>query len=867
MTRIKALLAVLTAGLLAVGSAPVATADDKDNASQTPTESGHKPGYRGWNSVELGDDINDTRTDSTHICAGRTLLYQAHVDAIYATRNQGKMDVMIVDGQVPRPADDICLRLAPDADKNGKEISRFVVPDEKALSFLGKPGTILWNGPQSADWTDNWRPLWAGIGAFDPAHEYEVPGNFEDKKVHFELVDFEGPGEMETFFASVGNSKITRILSTRDNIRKFSYTAGYHGHFSWTFTKPGIYKLNVQAHAKHTDTGEIEKSPVRTVTWLVGSDEEVGLPEGTTKGLREITETAEQQRDAVGLPAEDESSEDQPSAPSPSNPDEAEPTPSNPDETKPAPEGPAPANPAPNDPPLTPAERNKRAAEAIAKQFGAQYPSASDLYIIDQGHMDLALASRQGKQVAFLKDGADPQNVAERASGTFGFRVDSEGAHLKLNSKIKDDLNAAGADFGDTAWVTPAAQEDDPEAPWLGFSTEAFAYPKTKGDVELKIVEFDGPGDMVTAHSKLGRLAVELNSKDLEKKVNYPASSHDHHAFLFSKPGVYRVVFEYSGTDEKGKQFSVPLETFFAVGNTAGGESPSEPAPGGNPGEVSPGDEPNGNSGHWLADGDIPILEFAKGVDGVLQQVNKDLISLDNSLTTIDRIANKWFGKSLAVGPRQDAKPTAVSPVKTKPHGAKSEGQSVSGTTSNAQATANVHAQGAGQKASAQTVGAAHPLATSIAHGTGSASGSTGGGSSSLGTPVVSTAAVTGSTDTSSSGATASADSDDAVTEEAAAEDGATSETSGEGLGIRALPSENSLGSHAAGPKKQEKSAIQLFADQLQQGGWMGGFTLGVGLMALLGGMLLVLLASRNLRTAQEIVLAQRVERADVDED
>lgn len=861
MTRKKALLAVLTAGLLAVGSAPVATADDKDNANQTPTESGHKPGERGWNSVELGDDIKDTRTDSTHTCAGRTLLYQAHVDAIYATRNQGEMDVMIVDGQVPRPADDICLRLAPDADKKGREVSRFVVPDEKALSFLGKPGTILWTGPQSTDWTDNWRPLWAGIGAFDPAHEYEVPGNFEDKKVHFELVDFEGPGEMETFFASVGNSKITRVLSTRDNIRKFSYTVGYHGHFGWTFTKPGIYKLNVQAHAKHTDTGKIEKSPVRTVTWLVGSDEEVGLPEGTTKGLQEITETAEQQRDAAGLPAQDESSEDQPSKPSPSNPDE----------TEPAPDGPTPANPVPNDPPLTPAERNKRAAEAIAKQFGEKYPSASDLDIIDHGHMDLALATRQGKQVAFLKDGADPQKVTERASGMFGFRVDSEGAHLNLNEKIKEDLNAAGADFGDTAWVTPAAQEDDLEAPWLGFSTEGFAYSKTKGDVELKIAEFDGPGDMVTAHSKLGRLAVELNSKDRTKTVKYPASSHDHHAFLFSKPGVYRVVFEYSGTDEKGKQFSVPLETFFAVGNLAGDQSPSEPAPGNpgeeGPGEQNPGDEPNSNSGHWLADGDIPILEFAKGIDGVFQQVNKDLISLDNSLTTIDGIANKWFGKSLAVGPRQDAKPTAVAPVKTKPQGAKSEGQSVSGTTSNAQATANVHAQGAGQKASAQTVGAAHPLATSIAHGTGSASGSTGGGSSSLGTPVVSTATVTGSTDTSSSGATASADSDDAVTEEAAAEDGAMSETSGEGLGIRALPSENSLESHAAGPKKQEKSAIQLFADQLQQGGWMGGFTLGVGLMALLGGMLLVLLATRNLRAAQEMVLAQRVERADVDED
>lgn len=35
--------------------------------------------------------------------------------------------------------------LAPDAHKDGTEVSRFAVPADPRLSFLGKPGDILWS--------------------------------------------------------------------------------------------------------------------------------------------------------------------------------------------------------------------------------------------------------------------------------------------------------------------------------------------------------------------------------------------------------------------------------------------------------------------------------------------------------------------------------------------------------------------------------------------------------------------------------------------------------------------------------------------------------------------------------------------------
>ena len=48
-----------------------------------------------------------------------------------------------------------------------------VVPSGGLFDFIGKPGDIVWRAPQEQ--IDNWRPVWAGIGAFDTAHEVAQP--------------------------------------------------------------------------------------------------------------------------------------------------------------------------------------------------------------------------------------------------------------------------------------------------------------------------------------------------------------------------------------------------------------------------------------------------------------------------------------------------------------------------------------------------------------------------------------------------------------------------------------------------------------------------------------------------------------------
>lgn len=288
-TFLRRLAAIVTAvGLLAVTQVPV-------QAEMVTLTDNHKPGNLGF-GVEVPDNLD-------HVCAGRKLLYQAHVDALYGTYINGKLSTAVVDGQVVRPIDEVCLRLAPDADNEGVEVSRLVIPDDPSFSDLGAPGTIVWYAPRTVDFMNDWRPVWAGMGAFDPNHEITVPENFVDNKVTFDLVNFDGPGDMSVFYETPSMEKPEYSLRTGKNpVTSFDYEVGGHGHYDWTFTKAGIYRLTVQIKARTTDGKDLLGEP-KDLVWLVGSDSEVGLPEGTTENLNPITTPAETLREEMGLPA------------------------------------------------------------------------------------------------------------------------------------------------------------------------------------------------------------------------------------------------------------------------------------------------------------------------------------------------------------------------------------------------------------------------------------------------------------------------------------------------------------------------------------------------------------------------------------
>lgn len=274
-----------------------APSEPTEPSEDTPAQGDHRPGTDA-HSVHVADDVTMTVDGKqvAHPCAGRDLLYHGHVDAAYVTRSGGKLAVMSVNGSEVKDPNSVCMRLAPEADRSGREVSRMVVPNDM-FATIGSPGRIVWRAPQE-NIDNQWRPIWAGVGAFDPAHEWNVPrGEFMGNKVELKLADFSGPGDFEMFVNTSTN--LYQIFSSR-NARTATFDVGVHAHVNWTFTEAGIYELTWQARGVRLDGTVEESKPVKQY-WLVGSDEQVGLPDGTTTGLNSITISAENQRDLMGL--------------------------------------------------------------------------------------------------------------------------------------------------------------------------------------------------------------------------------------------------------------------------------------------------------------------------------------------------------------------------------------------------------------------------------------------------------------------------------------------------------------------------------------------------------------------------------------
>ena len=505
----KRFVAAAAVAVLTFAAAPLAQA-----AEHNPGDPGH--------SVELG------KID--HPCAGRKLLYHSHNDALYGTYKNDKLTVMAVDGQQVTDQEKVCFRLAPDADADGNDVSTLTVPEDGSLDFLGEPGSTVWAAPQSADWTDSWRPIWSGLGAFDPAHEAgEIPDNFVDDVMHFDLVEMDGPGDVNVFFSSrVGDPE--RLFSSNDEeMRTITYDVGGHGHFTWTFSQPGIYKMTWQGRAE-LKGGGVERSEPVTQYWLVGDDATVGLPEGTTTDLRTPNTTEETTA--------------------------ASPTTS----AKPSPK------PAPRPTSSTASQSTSRPTSTTAPTPTSTGSAAAEdrRKLIEAGHMAMALAAEGSSIGAVLIDDSDPHNQAKRESGSFIFAV-PDAAKKTLPEGARESFPEPPEEM----WILPQAQEKN--LPWLGFSTTRVgAGALSQGSkVTVSMRDVSGPGRIYTWHEDLRGLRVELDSGDASKQLEYPVNAHDHQGFGFTEPGAYTATFTFSGTSADGKDFSEDMVATFAVGDEA----------------------------------------------------------------------------------------------------------------------------------------------------------------------------------------------------------------------------------------------------------------------------------------------------------
>ncbi|CAB0983331.1 ABC transporter permease [Corynebacterium diphtheriae] len=537
ITKVTSMLCCLA--IVSLSMLPVSASEGTDLDA-----TGHKKGEPAFGvTIPKGTTYRDSDDKEVpHPCVDRKIGYQGHFDALYGTYNypvkdpesgSPKLELMAVDGQQVVPQESLCFRLPPDAGKDGEELSRIRIPDDEEFSFLGEPGDIIWYAPQNIPFANGHRPIWAGIGAFDPHHEPNgkdsIPAHL-DKNMYFELTKFSGPGDVNVFFKNNSRKEVERVFSSNDEkLKTIEYEMGAHGHFNWTFSKPGIYELTWKAYVKNGPF-KVESESVRQI-WLVGSDEEVGLPEGTTTNLNKITK-----------PLDKDTTNEPPTAPS---------------EKK-----------KPQRPEKGHSETPSRSAldDSIERAWKL---TGTPKTIINDGHMDLAL-TRPDKEFVTVINREGEKYSSGDVTLTVPDSGGDQGGPLVKTDSWKDRIEAQiSGSLPDQAWVLPESQ--DHKLPWVGFSNEDLPSDAllagSKMTVSLNKVELPHGGRMISWHNGISGIDLLTDTDDLSKNLEYGLHAHDHQSMLFTKEGAYGLEYSFDITTASGKQESYPLHISYLVGD------------------------------------------------------------------------------------------------------------------------------------------------------------------------------------------------------------------------------------------------------------------------------------------------------------
>ena len=362
---------------------------------------------------------------------GRDLLYREHVDAAQINwegdPETGHLSFKVVDGLDPRPVDEVYVRLGPDATADGTEVSRMRVPNDPAWSLLGEPGDILWQAP--AQYYDGWVPVWAGLGAG------KIPSTVLPETIEMELVDGGGPGDLTIYQQRFTDPPRFELSTIGDDRRFLPMLPSGHGHYNWAFTEPGRYDTQWRAHAAKADGTKIE-SEIYTVTWLVGTDEELGIPAGTTKAA------------PITIPVEDQ------------------------------------PIPGPGDPIVElPAPGSDVDPLAFNPTKGTR--DLTQCNIIEEGHLDIRAAAPAGEGISVSLRHDNPDGTQSTYPGFSTVITVPESSLIDVAGDLRSGDLASIVGTG-SKYVLPQVQEAG--IPWPGFSTEDIDY----SDVD-EIVFGQGP--------------------------------------------------------------------------------------------------------------------------------------------------------------------------------------------------------------------------------------------------------------------------------------------------------------------------------------------------------------------------------------
>lgn len=511
----------------------------------------------------------------------RRALHNIHVDATHLHWDAERgLRLDVIEGQDTRvPADDVIVDLQPEM-YEGVDVSKLTVPEPREgrdLSFLGAPGTQLWNAPQAL--YGDWKPVWVGLGAGAiPASRVDITS----LRIH--LVDVQGPGDVEVF--SMTPAGVSRAFSSKDpKHQEFAVEPYAHGHFNWAFTKPGTYTMTFEGTGTDPRTGKGITSNRSRVIFRVG---------GTSAKTDTVPVGPESPRHPGDASVDPAPADPAPTpAPTPSTPGPV-PTTSAPGPgapTTPAPADPAPSSPAPTRP-TTPGE-----TQPVPRPGGSESERQCPP-LLTVGHVDMAVHGGADGLRAVLKDETRGAPVDRRPEDVVLGLTDA------LRVRVPAGFESVGA-AGSTVWMVPQVQ--NPGGLWSGFNTQEVDYGGLDGPVSVELASFSGPGRAVLFEEDLLRGVRVLWDTASGGPRSFPMAipSHVHHALSFTAPGRYELNLRYTARTKDGRTVSAPARYTVLVGGAAlaghGCGGSAAPAPGSDataPGTTGPvGQAPAGPVG------------------------------------------------------------------------------------------------------------------------------------------------------------------------------------------------------------------------------------------------------------------------------
>lgn len=198
---------------------------------------------------------------------GKILLDEGHVDAVAPRLLNGKLQIQVKDGvTVGQSGGRVHWREPRDVVFHAKPRAKAKLPDDKKLSFLGKPGDSVFLLPQQQ------QPdiLWTGWST-EELRAQQVSGS-----VTWRLTAVDGPGAFGIFTTgSFGDSSV--VFNSVDGLPDtHSVPLGTHAHANWGFAKQGVYKLTFEVTAKLSGGGTARDT--ETYTFAVGDVDPGNLP-------------------------------------------------------------------------------------------------------------------------------------------------------------------------------------------------------------------------------------------------------------------------------------------------------------------------------------------------------------------------------------------------------------------------------------------------------------------------------------------------------------------------------------------------------------------------------------------------------------